>query len=175
MHFGFLSCGTAVCVFSPVCCEYYTLCIYSWNCDGTLHCASIMGICVSVKLFYCNIILYTCDLHVQGFGRSCVLLSLFYAPSSLYLVRSICFGAICSLAVWLTVVLAFWRGLTGCLSGSILYNRNNTETQWPQYGTPKRLLFLHKHFVYLRILSLWTWWDPNMHNIYGLICQKAWT
>ena len=32
----------------------------------------------------------------------------------------------------------------------------------------------HKHFMYLRILSLWTWWDPNMHSIYGLSYQKAW-
>jgi hypothetical protein len=32
----------------------------------------------------------------------------------------------------------------------------------------------HKHFMYLRIFSLWTWWDPNMHSIYGLSCQKAW-
>jgi len=33
---------------------------------------------------------------------------------------------------------------------------------------------IHKHFMYLRILSLWTWWDPNMHSLYGLSCQKAW-
>ena len=32
----------------------------------------------------------------------------------------------------------------------------------------------HKHFMCLRILSLWTYWDPNMHSIYGLSCQKAW-
>jgi len=33
---SFLSCGTAVCVFSRAWCEYYTLCICFWNCDGTL-------------------------------------------------------------------------------------------------------------------------------------------
>ena len=28
--------------------------------------------------------------------------------------------------------------------------------------------------MYLRIISLWTRWDPNTHSIYGLSCQKAW-
>ena len=36
------------------------------------------------------------------------------------------------------------------------------------------LSLIHKHFMYLRILSLWTWWDRNMHSIHGISCQEAW-
>ena len=47
------------------------------------------------------------------------------------------------------------------------------------YGTSKALRNFyysdqHEHFMYLSILSLWIWWDPNIHSIYGLSYQKAW-